>query len=112
MKWHGFQDWANFLKATISLGTMLTLGLWAILTYAFDDRYVQHKDLDAAVRSIEQKLDDSSRERDCKNLLARMEELEDAIEFKKQRGLDYGLESKHYTRAERSFEILNHCVRR
>jgi len=37
--WHGFASWVDFIKATVSLGTMLTLGLWAILTYAMDGRY-------------------------------------------------------------------------
>lgn len=36
---HGFQSWLDFGKATLSLGTMLTLGIYAILTFALDGRY-------------------------------------------------------------------------
>lgn len=37
--WHGFRNLVDFVKATASLGGMLTLGLWAILTLALDGRY-------------------------------------------------------------------------
>ena len=36
---HGFSSWVDFIKATLSLGTMLTAGLLAILTFALDGRY-------------------------------------------------------------------------
>lgn len=36
---HGFRTWIDFAKATLSLGGMLTLGLWGILTWGMDRRY-------------------------------------------------------------------------
>lgn len=36
---HGFSTWLDFIKATISLGAMLTIGLYTILTFALDGRY-------------------------------------------------------------------------
>lgn len=36
---HGFSSWVDFIKATLSLGTMLTVGIFIILTYALDGRY-------------------------------------------------------------------------
>lgn len=38
-KWHGFHRWVDFLRATASLGGFIILGLWALLTWALDDRY-------------------------------------------------------------------------
>lgn len=39
-QWHGFSRWVDFFRATISLGVVLVLGLWAMLTWALDDRYL------------------------------------------------------------------------
>ena len=36
---HGFTSWIDFVKATVSLGGMLTAGLWVILTFTLDGRY-------------------------------------------------------------------------
>lgn len=39
-RWHGFHRWVDFVRATISLGGVLVLGLWAVLTWALDERYL------------------------------------------------------------------------
>lgn len=37
--WHGFYRFVDAAKATLWLGSTLTVGLWAVLTYALDGRY-------------------------------------------------------------------------
>lgn len=37
--WHGFQRFVDAAKATLWLGTTLSLAMWGILTYALDGRY-------------------------------------------------------------------------
>lgn len=39
-QWHGFHRWVDFVRATISLGGVLVIGLWAVLTWALDGRYL------------------------------------------------------------------------
>jgi hypothetical protein len=36
---HGFASWIDFIKATLSLGIMLTAGVYAILVFALDSVY-------------------------------------------------------------------------
>ena len=38
-KWHGFTDFVALLKATVSLGGMLALLLWAMLVWALEDEF-------------------------------------------------------------------------
>lgn len=42
---HGFRSWVDFFKATIALGSMLTAGIYLILTTALDDRYGKVEDV-------------------------------------------------------------------
>jgi len=49
---HGFKRHVDFLKATLSLGVMITLGLWAILTYALDGRYWTVEDASAHLEAF------------------------------------------------------------
>lgn len=121
--WHGFSDLWALAKATASLtltlSPILVAGMYAIVTNALDERYVQGDDLDPKLRKVEQrvveqiddKLSRAARDRDCKNVIERLEDLEDRIEYKKQRNEDHGLEDKQWRRANREFNILNHCVR-
>ncbi len=37
--WHGFQRLLDYLKASIAVGAPIAAALWAMLTYALDDRY-------------------------------------------------------------------------
>ena len=48
--WHGFSSFIQFLKASASLGLMLTTGLWFILTVSLDGRYAT-KEIEAIVHS-------------------------------------------------------------
>lgn len=36
---HGFSSWVNFVRASVSLGVVISAGLWWILTTQLDDRY-------------------------------------------------------------------------
>ena len=36
---HGFSSWVDFVKATVSLGSMIIVGVFIALTYALDGRY-------------------------------------------------------------------------
>lgn len=38
-RWHGFHTWVDFIRATVSLGVTLSVGIWVILTFALDTRY-------------------------------------------------------------------------
>ncbi len=89
---HGFTDWMAFAKATLSLGGTLTIGLWAMLTWAMDDRYVKHEDLTAAVTDIKSTIKDSARQVQCEALLDDIQRLEQTVAFKSRTGEDASLE--------------------
>lgn len=108
---HGFTDWAAFVKATLSLGTMLTLGLWAIITWAMDDRYVKHEDLKAAVQEITGAVKESVTELKCQSLLEDMSRLEQTIRYKRSQGEDVGLETDLLAADQRLLVQYKGCVR-
>lgn len=75
-KWHGFHRFADFVKASAALTLMICGGIYALLTWAFDDRYaakqteVSVRENEAALRQVNSKLttitnkiDDSQNER-------------------------------------------------
>jgi len=92
LQWHGFESLVGFLRATISLGAVIAMGLWAMLTWAMDDRYVKHADLQSAVRDIKSTIKDSARQVQCEALLDDIQRLEQTIAFKARTGEDSSLE--------------------
>lgn len=88
----GFHAWIDFLKATVWLGGTISLGLWAMLTWAMDDRYVKHEDLQAAVADIKSTVKTSARQVQCEALLDDIQRLEQIIAFRARTGEDSSLE--------------------
>lgn len=79
LQWHGFDSLIGFIRATVSLGAVIAGGLWAMLTWAMDDRYVKHEDLQAAVVDIKHTIKDSARQVQCEALLDDIQRLEQTI---------------------------------
>lgn len=92
LQWHGFDSLIGFIRATVSLGAVIAGGLWAMLTWAMDDRYVKHEDLQAAVVDIKHTIKDSARQVQCEALLDDIQRLEQTILHKTRSGEDSGLE--------------------
>jgi len=109
--WHGFSDWVSFLRATISLGGVITAGLWAMLTWAMDDRYVKHEDLKAAVIDIKTAVKESVVDLKCQSLLEDMSRLEQTIRYKRGEEQDTGLETDLLAADQRLLTQYKGCVR-
>ena len=109
--WHGFGDWIGFIRATVSLGGVIALGLWAMLTWAMDDRYVRHEDLQAAVQDIKGAVKDSVVDLKCQSLLEDMSRLEQTIRYKRSQSEDVGLEVDLLAADQRLLNQLQACVR-
>jgi len=105
----GFTDWLSFAKATLSLGATLTLGLWAILTWAMDDRYVLREDMQRFTEDIKQSIEDSARQIRCENLFDDIQRLEQTIAFKARSGEDASLERIILDSSKRRLDQLNGC---
>lgn len=108
---HGFTDWVAFFKATAWLGGTITVGLWAMLTWAMDDRYVKHEDLKAAVQDIKGAVRESVTELKCQSLLEDMSRLEQTIRYKRSQGEDIGLETDLLAADQRLLVQYKGCVR-
>lgn len=108
---HGFTDWMAFAKATLWLGSTITLGLWAMLTFAMDDRYVKHEDLKAAVTDIKAAVKESVVDLKCQSLLEDMSRLEQTIRYKRGDGQDVGLEIDLLAADQRLLTQYKGCAR-
>jgi hypothetical protein len=111
LSWHGFSSLVGFVRATFSLGLTITLGLWAMLTWAMDDRYVKHEDLRAAVADIKSAVKDTVVELSCQSLLEDMTRLEQTIRYKRTKGEDTGLEVDLLAADQRRLNQYSGCVR-